>query len=116
MVCPLAKWPSATPEVKAGGVRVHSGNSDSSIAQQGLRQEMDSSSCRKRVEFLQAPESTTLANYGRVYETLEQLNPFPANKEDLIPLILAVPIPAFPVIIAEIPVATVLSDLFHALR
>jgi hypothetical protein len=67
-------------------------------------------------EFLQAPEISTLSNYGRVYEELEQLNPFPANKEDLIPLLLAVGIPAFPVIIAEIPVATVLSDLFHALR
>jgi hypothetical protein len=67
-------------------------------------------------EFLQAPESSTLSNYGRAYEKLEQLNPFPANKEDLIPLLLAVAIPAFPVIIAEIPVATVLSDLFHALR
>ncbi len=67
-------------------------------------------------EFLQAPESSTLADYGQAYEKLEQLNPFPANKEDLIPLLLAVAIPAFPVIIAQIPVVTVLTDLFHALR
>ncbi|MGB9433856.1 MAG: hypothetical protein WBQ89_16555 [Candidatus Acidiferrum sp.] len=68
------------------------------------------------VEFLQAPESSRLADYDRVYEKIEQLNPFPANKEDLIPLLLAVAIPAFPVIIAQIPIAIVLKDLFHALR
>jgi hypothetical protein len=67
-------------------------------------------------EFLQALETSTLADYGKAYEKLEQLNPFPANKEDLIPLLLAVAIPAFPVIIAQIPVAIVLSDLLHALR
>lgn len=67
-------------------------------------------------EFLQAPESSTLADYGQAFEKIEQLNPFPANKEDLIPLLLAVAIPAFPVIIAQIPVAVVLNDLFHALR
>jgi hypothetical protein len=44
------------------------------------------------------------------------LNPFPADKEGLIALLLAVGIPAFPVIIAQIPVAIVLKDLFEALR
>ncbi len=67
-------------------------------------------------EFLQAPESSTLADYGQSYEKIEQLNPFSAGKQDLIPLALAIAIPAFPVIIAQIPVAIVLEDLLRALR
>jgi hypothetical protein len=67
-------------------------------------------------EFLQAPESSTLADYGQSYEKIEELNPFPAGKQDLIPLALAIAIPAFPVIIARIPVAIVLQDLLRALR
>jgi hypothetical protein len=67
-------------------------------------------------EFLQAPESSTLADYGQSYERIEQLSPFPAGKQDLIPLALAIAIPAFPVIIAQIPVAIVLKDLLNALR
>jgi hypothetical protein len=50
------------------------------------------------------------------YEKIEELNPFPAGKQDLIPLALAIAIPAFPVIIAQIPVAIVLQDLLRALR
>ncbi len=67
-------------------------------------------------EFLQAPESSTLADYGQSYEKIELLNPFPAGKQDLIPLALAIAIPAFPVIIAQIPVTIVLQDLLRALR
>ena len=67
-------------------------------------------------ELLQAPECSRLADYGRSYAKIEQLNPFPTNKIALIPLLLAVAIPALPVIIAQIPVAVVLSDLFKALR
>jgi hypothetical protein len=67
-------------------------------------------------EFLQAPESSTLADYGQSYEKIEELNPFPAGEQDLIPLALAIAIPAFPVITAQIPVAIVLQDLLTALR
>ncbi len=70
----------------------------------------------REAEFLQAPESSSLADYGQCYEKIQALNPFPADKEALIPLLLAVAIPAFPVIIAQIPVAVVLKDLFDALR
>jgi hypothetical protein len=57
-----------------------------------------------------------LADYGQSYEKIQELHPFPASKEDLIPLALAIAIPAFPVIIAQIPVAIVLKDLLDALR
>lgn len=68
------------------------------------------------IELDMKPESSTLADYGQSYEKIEELNPFPAGKQDLIPLALAIAIPAFPVIIAQIPVAIVLQDLLRALR
>lgn len=67
-------------------------------------------------DFLQAQESSTLANFGQSYEKIEQLSLFPADKQDLIPLALAIAIPAFPVIIAQILVTVVLTDLLRALR
>ena len=67
-------------------------------------------------EFLTAAESSTLANYGHVYEKIEAMNSFPADKGALYTLAAAVVIPALPVILAEIPLAVVLSDLLKALR
>jgi hypothetical protein len=67
-------------------------------------------------EFLVAPESSTLANYGHAYETIENMNSFPADKGALYTLAAAVVIPALPAILAEIPFAVVLSDLLKALR
>ncbi len=67
-------------------------------------------------EFLQAPESTTLANFGNCYEKIEQMKPFPADTGSLYTLAAAVAIPALPVILTQIPVAVVLTDLFKALR
>jgi hypothetical protein len=67
-------------------------------------------------EFLQAPESTTLANFGRSYEKIEQLKPFPADTGSLYALAAAVAIPALPVVLAQIPLAVVLMDLLKTLR
>jgi hypothetical protein len=67
-------------------------------------------------EFLQAPESFTLADFGTAYEKIGALSSFPADKGSLYTLGAAVLIPALPVILAEIPLAVVLQDLFKALR
>ena len=67
-------------------------------------------------EFLEAPEISTLANYGKAYEKIEQLKPFPADNRSLYILAAAVVIPALPVILAEVPLAVVLKDLLRALR
>jgi hypothetical protein len=67
-------------------------------------------------EFLQALESSTLADYGRCFEKIEQLQPLLADKGALYTLAASVAIPALPVILAEIPIAVVLQDLFKALR
>jgi hypothetical protein len=67
-------------------------------------------------EFLVAPESSTVANYGHVYETIENMNSFPADKGALYTLAAAIFIPALPAILAEIPFGVVLSDLLKALH
>jgi hypothetical protein len=67
-------------------------------------------------EFLVATEITTLANYGRAYETIEKMSPFLTDKVALYTLAAAVLIPALPMILAQIPFAVVLSDVLKALR
>jgi hypothetical protein len=67
-------------------------------------------------EFLDAPEIAALANYGKTYEKIEQLRPFPADKGALYTLAASVVIPALPVVLAEVPFAVVLQDLLKALR
>jgi hypothetical protein len=67
-------------------------------------------------EFLQAAESTTLANFGRVYESIGALKPFPADRGALITLAVAVAVPALPVILTQVPLIVVLDDLLKALH
>jgi hypothetical protein len=70
----------------------------------------------RETEFLVATEISTLANYGRAYETIERMSPFLADKVALYTLAAAVLIPALPAILAQIPIAVVLSDVLKALR
>ncbi len=67
-------------------------------------------------EFLQAPESTTLANFAKGYQEIAQLKPFPADMGSLYGLAAAVAIPALPVILAQIPLKIVVLDLLKTLR
>jgi hypothetical protein len=48
----------------------------------------------REAEFLTAPESSTLADYGTAYQRIEQMNAFPADKGALYTLAAAVLIPA----------------------
>jgi hypothetical protein len=68
------------------------------------------------VEFLEAPEISALNNFGETYERIKQLKPFPADTGSLYVLAAAIGIPALPVVLAQIPVAVVLSELFKAPR
>jgi len=68
------------------------------------------------VEFLAAPEISTLAQYGNAYERIETMSFLLADKGSLYTLVGAVLIPALPAILAEVPVAVVLQDLLKALR
>jgi hypothetical protein len=63
-----------------------------------------------------APESSTLNDFGEAYEKIEKMNPFLTDKGALYALAGAVLIPALPMILAEVPVAVVLSDLLKAMR
>jgi hypothetical protein len=67
-------------------------------------------------EFLQAPDSSTLADFGRGYETILQLKPFPADRGALYALVAAVAVPMLPAVLAQIPLIVVLKDLLGALR
>ena len=67
-------------------------------------------------EFLTAPESSTLADFGQAYEKVKHLNPFPADKEALIALLVAAAIPMVPPVLAAIPLKEVLKLLFEAIR
>lgn len=67
-------------------------------------------------EFLTAAESSALANFDHIYERIEGMNSFPADKGALYTLAAAVAIPALPVVLAQIPFAVVVSDLLKALH
>jgi hypothetical protein len=67
-------------------------------------------------EFLTAPESSTLADFGQSYEKLERLSPFAVNRGTLITLAISVVVPLLPAILAVVPLATILKTLIEALR
>jgi hypothetical protein len=67
-------------------------------------------------EFLTAPESSTLCDFGQSYERLEQLRPFPVDRVALISVALSVAVPMLPVVLAVIPLVVVLKTLLAALR
>jgi hypothetical protein len=67
-------------------------------------------------EIIAAPEMSTLADYNSAYHNVEDMYPIPVDKEALAGLALSIAIPAVPLILAQIPVAVVLKDLFEALK
>lgn len=67
-------------------------------------------------EFLTAPECSTLADFGTAYEKIERMNPFPADREALIALLLAAVAPLLPPVLSAIPLKEVLKVLFEAIR
>jgi hypothetical protein len=68
------------------------------------------------IEFLQSPESTTLANFAKGYQEIAQLKPVPADMGTLYGLAAAVAIPALPVVLAQIPLKIVVMDLLKTLH
>jgi hypothetical protein len=67
-------------------------------------------------EFPASPEASTLTDYGSSYQNIERLQPFPFDQGAFVGLILAVTIPLLPVVLAEVPFATVLKALLEAVR
>lgn len=67
-------------------------------------------------EFLAAPESSSLADFGTASAKVTQLRPFPADRGALIGLAISVAVPLLPVILAVIPFIVVIQDLLKAMR
>lgn len=67
-------------------------------------------------EFLAAPESSSLADFGSASQKVAELKPFPADRGALIALAISVAVPMLPVILAVIPLIIVLKDLLNAMR
>jgi hypothetical protein len=67
-------------------------------------------------EFLTAPEISSLIDYASSYENIEKLQPFPLDRPSLVTVVLAVAIPMLPVVLAEIPLVTVLKGLLSAVK
>jgi hypothetical protein len=66
--------------------------------------------------FLDAPESSTLTDYGASYANIAKLKPFPMDQATLIALAISVALPMLPTVLAVIPLSVVLEDLLKALR
>ena len=67
-------------------------------------------------EFPATPEASTLTDYGSSYQNIEHLQPFPFDQGAFVGLILAVALPLLPVVLAEVPFATVLKALLEAVK
>jgi hypothetical protein len=67
-------------------------------------------------EFLTAPESSSLADFGTSYENIENMVPFPFDKGAIIGLAIAVLLPMMPAVLAEMPLSEVLKGLFEAVK
>lgn len=67
-------------------------------------------------EFLDAPESSRLTDYGSSYDKISKLKPFPVDREALIGLAMSVAVPLLPVILAVVPLIVVAKDLLKAMR
>jgi len=67
-------------------------------------------------EFPASPEASTLTDYGSSYQNIEHLQPFPFDQGAFVGLILAIALPLLPVVLAEVPFATVLKALLDAVK
>lgn len=54
-------------------------------------------------DFLVAPESVTLTNFGNSYEKIGQLQPFPIDMGSLYGLVVAILVPMLFVVLAQVP-------------
>ena len=109
-VVALAPWPSLFPgwQLCAAGESCNTGSPARCGAPTSTK-----SGFINEPEFLTAPESSTLRDYGQSYEKLEQLRPFPADRGALIALAVSLVVPMLPVILSVIPLAVMLNRLLE---
>ncbi len=71
---------------------------------------------RDREEPSFVPGVASLADLATSYSNIEKMRPLPVDKITLISLALAVLLPLFPAVLAEIPLIVILKALFQAVR
>ena len=67
-------------------------------------------------EQLAAPDVGALADLTVSYGHIRRMRPFPADIGTLIALALAIAVPLFPAVLAEIPLSVILKGLVDALK
>lgn len=67
-------------------------------------------------EFLEAPESSTLTDFGSAFANVARLKPFPLDPGALIALAISLALPLLPAVLAVVPLIVVLQDLLRAVR
>lgn len=63
-----------------------------------------------------AAEVTVLSDFAISYRNIKQMRPFPADKDTLVGLALAVATPLFPAVLAEFPLSVILQGLLQAVK
>jgi hypothetical protein len=58
----------------------------------------------------------SLADFAIAYGHIKRMKPFPADLGSLVGLALAVAVPLFPAVLAEIPLSVILKGLFEAVK
>lgn len=67
-------------------------------------------------EFLAAPEVSTLIDLASSYQNIQKMQTLPFDKSSIVVLAVSFAVPMLSVILAEVPLATVVKDLLQALK
>jgi hypothetical protein len=70
----------------------------------------------RELEFLSAPEISSLTDLASSFHNIEEMKPLPLDKGSLVAPFLAVAIPMLPAILAQIPVKVILKSLLEAMK
>jgi hypothetical protein len=70
----------------------------------------------RELEFLAAPEISSLTDLASSFHNIEEMKPLPLDKGSLVAPALAVLIPMLPAILAQIPLKVILKSLLEAMK
>lgn len=119
LVVVIALGPLAFFVPKLAALRRH-GMLDYGVLGQIQSNDFDTKWVRQRAghegEFLYAPESSALTDYGSSYDKISKLKPFPADRGALIGLAISIALPLLPVVLAVVPLIDVVEGLLKAMR
>src|SRR5271157_6252711 len=70
----------------------------------------------RELEFLTAPEISSLTDLASSFHNIEEMKPLPLDKGSLVAPFLAVAIPMLPAVLAQIPLKVILKSLLAAMK